>query len=112
MAEPVPGLAEQEAEGQFREAVQLIVDGVVEDIRSGHTVWRRHARSQGERNAYQTRYAKEFASAVEAIKYGGDLVPMLTIRKIAAQIIWAAVRRELKGRPEYAALPKENDTDG
>jgi hypothetical protein len=112
MPPDVPPLADQEAEGQFREEIGRIVDGVVEDIRSGHVGDRNTARSQSEAVAYQSRYAKEFASAVEAIRYGCGSDLKLQVRWLAAKIVWAAVRRELHGRPEYKALSKETNADG
>lgn len=104
MSSDVPPLHLQEAEGQFREAVSKIVDGVIEDIRSGAVTATTAAVSQVRAAAAESVYAADVASAAEAIRYTADPTVGQKAVALGRDAMQFEVVRELGERPEFVAL--------
>jgi hypothetical protein len=107
MTEDVPTLQDQEAEGQFWEEVEKIVDGVISDVSSGHTVGKVAACEQGDAAAVLSAHATDFDLAINAIKYGcpEHLKPL--VLKLARMVLLGNVRLTMRASPVYAAQPVE-----
>jgi hypothetical protein len=112
MSDDVPSLAEQEAEGQFREEVQKIVDGVVCDITAGHLVDKVSAFRRGDATVRLCAHATEFDLALNVLKYGCPKHLKLRVLELARLTVQGHVRLEMKTREEYKNLPTEKIDNG
>lgn len=109
MEDDVPSLAEQEAEGQFREEVEKIVDGVVCDIKAGHLVDKVSAFRRGDATVRLCAHATEFDLALNVLKYGCPTHLKLKVLELARLTVQGHVRLEMRTRDEYKNLPTESD---
>lgn len=107
--------------GEYREAVEKLVDGVVEDIRGCKYTWKWDALAALTAAVAFCEYATDPALHIAALTHGthasaylynagrpvtgpGDRVPW---QKMAAACVFADAREELENRPEFNALPSK-----
>lgn len=92
-----------EARGGVAEEVQLIVDGVLEDVKSEHVLTQEAAIRQADAVAVQSKYAADFDRAVELLANGGPQMRKAVVQ-MAAERLRVIVRTTLRRRPEFTNL--------
>lgn len=101
----VPSLPEQEAEGLVGETIGQIVDGVIADVVSGHTVDKEGAGRQVEEAVVRCAHATDFDLAVDTIRYRCPEHLKQAVLKLAATVLLGHAQTDLWSRPEYQQLP-------
>lgn len=107
----VPPLHEQEAQGQFLEAVEKLVDGVVEDVRGGHLT-RANVQSHAIEAIRLAQYRNDATLAPDVLKYGIDEIPdkdaatifRISMQTLAGNVFEFLVLSTLDRRPEVRKL--------
>jgi hypothetical protein len=112
-------LRSDHSQGQYREEVQKLVDGVVEDVNGCKVPTQAIALTQLYAACYRSPYANDPAFFPAVLEYGGHPSAYLTSageretdprspvpwQQMAFVCLWFDARQELLRRPEYLALP-------
>ncbi len=109
----VPPLHEQEAQGQFLEEMEKLVDGVIEDVRAGHLKTWVEVRAAMREAAEASAYAVDAELAADAVKYGVPVVKHKLereafesqVRLLARNVLTTLVSVALGKRPEIKKMP-------
>lgn len=99
-----PKLLADGAEGQLREEIEMIVDGIVEDIRHGKIATRFAARSRTCAATQMSVYSVDFDRALEVLKLADERTKR-DVCDIARKLLWIETAKVLEASPDYAALP-------